>query len=51
MSIPQQFNFAGKVEDNNGAEKQQKTIVDFSLDSLNVINNVNNGTSKNIEFL
>ena len=40
MSIPQQINFVGKIEKDNGAtmffiaEKQQKTILNFSLDSL-----------------
>ena len=39
-SIPQQINFTGKLEENDGAtmifivEKQQKTILNFSLDSL-----------------
>ena len=43
MNIPQQINFTGKLEDDDGAtmfftaEKQQKTILDFSLDSLIVI--------------
>ena len=38
MSTPQQINFIGKVEENDGAtmffiaEKQQKTIRNFSLD-------------------
>ena len=37
-SIPQQINFTGKLEEDNGAlivfvsGKQQKTIVNFSLD-------------------
>ena len=41
-SIPQQINFAGKLEENYGAqmifiaEKQQKTILNFSLDLLAV---------------
>ena len=40
MSIPQQINFIGKLEEYDGgtmffiAEKQQKTILNFSLDSL-----------------
>ena len=40
MSIPQQINFTRKLEENDGAtmffiaEKQQKTILNFSLDSL-----------------
>ena len=40
MSIPQQINFVGKIEKDNGAtmffiaEKQQKTIPNFSLDLL-----------------
>ena len=39
-SIPQQINFTGKLEEGDGvtmiftAEKQQKTIPNFSLDSL-----------------
>ena len=39
-NIPQQINFVGKLEGDDGAttffvsEKQQKTILDFSLDSL-----------------
>ena len=39
-SIPQQINFIGKLEEDDGgtmffiAEKQQKTILNFSLDSL-----------------
>ena len=40
MSIRQQFNFVGKLDKEDGAtmlfvsEKQQKTIQNFSLDSL-----------------
>ena len=40
MNIPQKINFLGKVEEDNGvttffiAEKQHKTILNFSLDSL-----------------
>ena len=40
ISIPQQINFTGKLEEGNGpktffiAEKQQKIILNFSLDSL-----------------
>ena len=39
-SIPQQINFVGKLEEDDGAamffiaEKQQKTFLNFSLDSL-----------------
>ena len=39
-SIPQQINFAGKIEEDDCAtilliaKKQQKTILNFSLDSL-----------------
>ena len=38
-SIPQQINFIGKLEEDDGAtffiaEKQQKTILNFSLNSL-----------------
>ena len=42
MSIPQQINFAGQLEEDDGmtiffiAEKQHKTILNFSLDSLYV---------------
>ena len=42
-SIPQQTNFVGNLEEDDGAtmffiaEKQQKTILNFSLDSLIVI--------------
>ena len=48
--IPQRVNFAGKLEEDDGAtmffvsEKQQKIVVNFSLDSLI-------GTSKNIKFI
>ena len=40
MGIPQQINFTGKLEEDDGAtmffiaEKQQKTILNFSLDLL-----------------
>ena len=40
MSIPQQINIVGKLEEDDGArmlfivEKQQKTILKYSLDSL-----------------
>ena len=40
MTIPQQINFTGKLEKDDSAtmffiaEKQQKTILNFSLDSL-----------------
>ena len=39
-SIPQQINFTGKIEEDDGAtmffisEKQQKKILNFSVDSL-----------------
>ena len=42
INIPQQINFAGKLEEDDGAtiffntKKQQKTILNFSLDSLTV---------------
>ena len=42
INIPQQINFAGKLEEDAGAtiffntKKQQKTILNFSLDSLTV---------------
>ena len=41
-SIPYQINFTGKLEEDDGvkmffvSEKQQKTILKFSLDSLSV---------------
>ena len=40
MSIPQKINFKGKIEEDDGvtmlfiAEKQHKTILNFSLDAL-----------------
>ena len=43
MSIPQQINFTGKLGEVDGAtmffiaEKQQKAILNFSLDSLILI--------------
>ena len=43
MSISQQINFVGKLEEDDGptmffiTEKQQKTILNFSLDSLTVV--------------
>ena len=55
ISIPQEINFIGKSEEDNGAtmsfiaEKQQKTIL-FFLYSLIVIEKNNNGASKNIKF-
>ena len=55
-SIPQQINFVGKLEEDDDtamffiAEKQQKAILNFSLNSL-FQNNINNGTSKNIKFI
>ena len=51
-SIPQQINFVGKLEKDNGAtmlsvsKKQEKTILNLSLDSLIVTNNIDNGTSR-----
>ena len=42
-SISQQINFVGKLEEDDGptmffiTEKQQKTILNFSLDSLTVV--------------
>ena len=57
MRITQQTNFVGKLEENNGAtmffivEKQQKTVLNFSLYSLIVTKEYNNGTSKNIKIL
>ena len=56
-SIPQQINFTGKLEEDDGAtmffiaEKQQKTILNFSLDSLIVTEYYDNGTSRNIKFI
>ena len=40
-SIPQEINFVGKIEEDNGeklfliAEKQQKTVLNFSLEFSN----------------
>ena len=56
-NIPQQINFVEKLEEDDGAamffiaEKQQKTILNFSLDSLIVTEQYNYGTSKNIKFI
>ena len=54
-NIPQQINFGGKLEDDGPkmffiAEKQQKTILTFSLNSLIVPEQYDNGTSKNIKL-
>ena len=55
--VLQQINFVGKFEADNDAtmflvsEKQQNTILNFSLDSLIVTEQYNNGTSKNIKFI
>ena len=54
-NISQKINFTGKLEDDGAtmffiAEKQQKTLLIFSLDSL-FQNNINNGTSKNIKLI
>ena len=49
MSIPQQINFIGKLEEDDGAamffvsEKQQEAILNFFLDSLIVIANYDVG--------
>ena len=54
ISIPQQINSVLKLEEDDGAkmffiaEKQQKTILNFSLDSIIVIVIVNNEKPKNI---
>ena len=54
--IPQQINFVGKLEKDDGAtmifvaEKQQKTLLKPSLDLLTVTKQYNNGTSKSIKF-
>ena len=56
-SIPQKINFIGKLEENDGAtrffisEKQQKTVPNFSLDSLIVAEQNNAGPSKYIKFV
>ena len=56
-NIPQQINFVGKLEEDDGtemffiAEKQQKTVLNISLDSLIVTEQYNDGTSKNIKFV
>ena len=57
MNIPQQINFTGILEKDDGAtilfiaEKQQKTIINFLLHSLSVTIKYNNGTSKNIKLI
>ena len=51
-TIPHQINFTRKLEKDDGgtmlfiAAKQQKTILKFSLDSLNVMQYINNETLK-----
>ena len=56
-SIPQQTNSVGKIKEDGGAtmffiaEKQQKTILNLSLDSLIVTEYYKNGTFKNIKFI
>ena len=56
-NIPQQINFVGKLEEDDGteiffiAEKQQKTVLNISLDSLIVTEQYNDGTSKHIKFV
>ena len=56
-NIPQQINFVGKLEEDDGtemffiAEKQQKTVLNISLDSLIVTEQYNDGISKNIKFV
>ena len=35
-TIPQQINFIGKLEEDNAAAMQQKSILNVSLDSLTV---------------
>ena len=55
-SITQQINFGGKLEEVDGPTifsitgKQQKTILNFSLDSVIETESYTNGTSENIEF-
>ena len=57
MRITQQINCVGKLEEDNGetmffiVEKQQKTVLNFSLYSLIVTKEYNNGTSKNTKIL
>ena len=36
ITILQQVNYAGKLEEDDGAEKQQKVILNFSLNLLTV---------------
>ena len=56
-NIPQQINFTGKLDEDDGAtmvfisEKQKKTILNFSLGSLIVTEQYNNGTSKIVKFI
>ena len=53
--IPQQINFTENLEDDGkkifiASEKQQKTIPNFSLDSLIVIERYDNGALANIKL-
>ena len=56
MGIPQQINCVEILKEGGSAtiffiaENQQKTVLNFSLDSLIVTEQYNNGTSKNIKF-
>ena len=55
--IPQQRNFIRKLEEDGGpnmlfiTERQQQYILYFSLESLNIIKNINNDKSKNTGFI
>ena len=56
-SIPQQITFIGEIEDDGVAtiffiaEKLQKKIINFSLDSLIFTEKCKKGTEKNIKFI
>ena len=55
--IPQQRNFIRKLEEDGCpnmlfiTERQQQYILYFSLESLNIIKNINNDKSKNTGFI
>ena len=57
MSISQPITFVGKLEEDHSAimffvsEAKQKDIQIFSLDSSNVTNQYNNGTSKSVKLI
>ena len=57
MSVSHQIHFVRKFEEEDGVtiffvpEKQQKTVLTFSLGSLIVTEYYKNGISKNIKFI